>query len=272
MNPHVHRASGLLAVVAAAVVVPSSLAGCDGLGAGGTCTTYPACGGNPQGAWNLNDACLNLEVKPYQPTTLLQEEQQPQDPTVSPPQPVAATSGSWCSDLVYQPSDATAPIKSVILWHGPLDVRGGTVFHNPDFTYTATIIFGRPQETFFSASCLGKYQTSVTQNDAAMCSSLAAGLMTFLISQPSFQKIVCLPKEGGCDCTYDYQLIEADNGVWEVDPNDKNVLIHHSKASSEPQRTTFCVGQGGSTLTMTGEEGTSILNQVGLRSLSYVKM
>jgi hypothetical protein len=271
MNRHLHRAY-LLAVAAAAAVVPLSLAGCDGLGAGGTCTGYPACGGNPQGAWNLNDACLNLEVKPYQPTTLLQEEQQPQDSTVVQPQPVTSTSGSWCSDLVYQPSDATAPIKSVILWHGPLDVRGGTVFHNADMTYTATIIFGAPQETFFSASCLGKYQTAATQNDAAMCSSVATGLMGFLTSQPSFQQIVCTPKDGGCNCTYDYQLIEADNGVWEVDPNDKDVLIHHSKASSEPQRTTFCVSPDGSNLTMTGENGTSILNQVGLRSLSYVKM
>jgi hypothetical protein len=262
--------------------------GC-GLGAAGTCSTYASCGGDPSGGWTLDEGCLNLVVRPYQQLSLPQEMQQPQDPTLEPPQPQPTTSGSWCSDLIYQPANKSAPVVSVVLWHGPLKLRGGTIFHNNDTDklYTATIKFGAQQRTFFPAECLGTYQTSAEAGAAAdpqqQCTDLEAALVGYLTTQPSFQfvdvtdpstgavKHACEARNGGCDCTYDYQLISSDGGVWEIDPNDKNVLIHHSKTASEAQRTTFCATDG-QHLQMTGIDGTGILNQLGLRSLSYVKM
>jgi len=265
-------------------------AGC-GLGAAGTCSTYASCGGDPSGAWTLDDGCLNLVVRPYQQLSLPQEMKQPQDSTLEPPQPEPTTSGSWCSDLIYQPSNMSAPVSSVVLWHGPLELRGGTMFHNKDQSYTATIKFGAPQHTFFAPECLGKYQTNAEAGVAAdrqkQCTDLETALQAYLTTQPSFQfvdemdaqgnvtKHACAARDGGCDCAYDYQLISSDNGVWEVDPNDANIVIHHSKTASEPQREAFCAkaGDDGSMhLQLTGLDGTGILNQLGLRSLSYVKM
>jgi hypothetical protein len=276
-------ALGTLGLLAAAV------AGCNGTGLGGagTCLTYGACGGEALGNWTLQEGCVNLVVKPYQQLSLPEQMRQPQDPTLEPPQPTPTTSGSWCSDLVYQPADTTAPIKSVVLWHGPLDLRGGTLFHNADaaHTYTATIVFGAPQETFFPAECLGTYQAApdAGADEQDQCTALEAALVKYLKTQPSFKftdtvdadggtLAACVARDGGCNCKYDYQLISADSGVWEVDPQDRSVIIHHGKNSSEPQRSTFCAPADGQTLKMSGIGGTSMLNQQGLRSLSYVKM
>jgi hypothetical protein len=240
--------------------------GCGGRGAAGTCALYGACGGDPAGSWTLDDACESLVVKPYQQISLPDQLKQPQDPTLEPPQPQPTTSGDWCSQLVYQPTDTSAPIKSVVLWHGPLDIRGGALYHNMDATYTATIIFGAPQRVFFPGACLTAYQSQAAK---PTCMQLAADLADYLTTQPSFSKIECTEQSGGCDCSYDYQLISADLGVWEVDPADPMAIIHHSKNGSEPQRSAFCVD--GDTMKLSGADGTSMLGQQGLRSLSYTR-
>jgi hypothetical protein len=250
-------------------------AGCGGRGAAGTCATYPACGGDPAGDWTLDIACESLVVKPYQQLSLPEQLRQPQTSTLEPPQTQPTTSGDWCSQLIYQPTDTSAPIKSVVLWHGPLDIRGGALYHNQDHTYTATIIFGGPQHTFFPGACLIAYQSNAAK---PTCSQLGADLTEYLTTQPSFAKpgmpgtqgIECVTQSDGCDCAYDYQLISADLGVWELDPTDSTAIIHHSKNGSEPQRSAFCAPSGSNTLQLTGIDGTSMLGQQGLRSLSYV--
>jgi hypothetical protein len=260
------------AVIAVATFVALGLGSpsCGGKGAAGTCPGYAACGGDPTGDWKLGDACVNLTIKPYQQLSLPDQLKQPQDVTLEPPQPTPTTSGNWCSDLIYQPADKNAPVKGVILWHGPLGIESGTLHHNKaDNSYLGVVTWVATEHVFFPRACITNYGQ---EEPAPTCGELEAALGQYFETYPSFSKFHCTDEGDGCGCDYRYQLVSADNGQWEVDPADPSVIIHHSKKTSEPQRSSFCVSADGKTLQMTGDEGTSLLNQLGLRSLSYTKM
>ena len=70
--------------VVVSILAALAVSGCGGKGTEGTCTTYPACGGEPKGDWTLAEGCLNLIVSPYQQPSLPDQLAQPQTITLTP--------------------------------------------------------------------------------------------------------------------------------------------------------------------------------------------
>jgi hypothetical protein len=245
-------------------------AGCDGKGAAGTCTTYGACGGEPMGNWNLVSGCENLVVSPYQQPSLPEQLQQPQFPTIEPPQPQPTTSGDWCSQLVYEPSvSPSMPIKGVVLWHGPASVSSGYLHANMDGTYDAEIQFNTAEHTYFANACLTRFE-----NKAPTCMQFGMDLVTYLASQPSFKFDPTQPactgdSSVGCDCKYDYQVQSPEQGTWHVDPANTSTVVFAGTVRSEPRASSFC--QATDSLELSGLDGTSLFGATGVRSAKFVR-
>jgi hypothetical protein len=253
------------------ILATLAAAGCGGKGTEGTCTTYPACGGDPKGSWVLTTGCQNLVVMPYQMPSLPDQLAQPQTPTVAPPQPQPTTSGDWCSQLIYQPSiNPSMPVKSVVLWHGPQTVHDGFVNVQADGTYTAEIQFRTTEQTFFDNACLTRYERV-----APSCQKLGEDLGTYLMTNPSFMfgdaSMACTGDSSvGCSCTYVYQVQALEMGTWSVDPANQGSIVFASVSRSEPQAAGFC--QNGNTLQLSGDDGTNLFSAQGVRSAQYVRM
>jgi hypothetical protein len=243
-------------------------AGCDGKGAAGTCSTYAACGGDSLGDWSLVAGCENLVVSPYQQPSLPEQLQQPQYPTLEPPQAQPTTSGDWCSQLVYTPSvSPTMPVKGVVLWHGPPSVSSGYLHQNVDGTYDAEIQFNTAEHTYFANACLTRFESV-----APTCAKFAADLEMYLASQPSFKfdagMMACTGNSSvGCDCSYHYQVQSPEQGTWHVDPANATTLVFSGTTRSEPRPSSFC--QNGDTLDLSGEGGTSLFGASGVRSARF---
>lgn len=246
-----------------------AVAGCDGKGTAGTCSTYAACGGDPKGDWTLTDGCENLVVNPYQEPSLPQQLQQPQYATQAPPQPEPTTSGDWCSQLVYEPSTKPSmPVQGVVLWHGPPTVSSGYLHQNADGTYDALIQFKTAEHTYFANACLTRFETT-----APSCAKLGTDLQAYLASQPSFKfdtgaAMACTGDSSvGCDCEYNYQVQAPDMGTWRVDPSDGKTIIYAGTTRTEPQSATFC--RSGGTLELSGANGSSLFSAQGVRSAKF---
>jgi hypothetical protein len=90
------------------------------------------------------------------------------------------------------------------------------------------------------------------------------------------------PSDGGCDCSYTFNLEVQDQGSWEIDPNDSTVLVQDSTAfqwngtpmnaaaSTTTMRSSFCAGNG--MLQLSGLRGGSLMNVQGLRTLVMTPM
>ena len=262
MRPHIGAAFVTVAIALAA-------AGC-GKGTEGSCSTYPACGGDPKGDWTLTTGCQNLIVVPYQPPSLPDQLAQPQTPTQAPPQPQVTTSGDWCSQLIYQPSiNPSMPVKSVVLWHGPPTVHDGFMHIVDGGTYTAEIQFLTTEQTYFANACLTRYERV-----APSCDQFGKDLATYEGTQPSFMfgsGMVCTGDSSvGCLCQYQYQVQSLEMGTWSIDPARPTSIVFSSVSRSEPQSASFC--QNGGTLDLSGDDGTSLFSGIGVRSAQYVKM
>jgi len=249
---------------AAAVALSVGLAACGGKGTEGTCTTYPACGGQPMGTWTLTTGCSNLVVMPYQQPSLPDQLMQPQTATVAPPQPMPTTSGDWCSQLVYEPSiNPSMPVRSVVLWHGPPTVHDGYVKMRPDGTYQAQIQFITLEHTFFPNACITKYERT-----APTCEKLGIDLASYEQTQPGFmfdQPMNCTGDSSvGCDCSYHYQVQSGAQGTWSVDPANPGSILFASTSSAIPYSASFCVN--GQTLQLSGDDGTDLFGAQGVRS------
>jgi len=252
-----------------AFALSASLAACGGKGTEGTCTTYPACGGDPMGNWTLSTGCQNLVVMPYQQPSLPDKLMQPQTTTVAPPSPMPTTSGDWCSQLVYEPSiNPSMPVRSVVLWHGPPTVHDGYLKLKADGTYQAHIQFITLEHTFFPNACITKYERT-----APTCEKLGTDLASYEQTQPGFmfdQPMNCTGDSSvGCDCTYHYQVQTGAMGTWSVDPAKSGSIIFAGTATTEPQAASFC--QTGDTLQLTGEDGTNLFGNEGVQSAAYTR-
>ena len=257
---------GLLGVLTFGVALAA--AGCGGKGTAGTCSTYPACGGDPKGDWTLTDGCENLVVNPYQEPSLPEQLQQPQVTTEAPPQPQPTTSGDWCSQLVYEPTTKPSmPVQGVVLWHGPPTVSSGYLHQNADGTYDALIQFKTSEHTYFANACLTRFESV-----APSCAKLGADLETYLASQPSFKfdatTMACTGDSSvGCTCSYDYQVQAPDLGAWHVDPSDSKTIVYAGTTRTEPQSATFC--QTGDVLELSGANGSDLFSAQGVRSAKF---
>jgi hypothetical protein len=263
-----------LFTVATALVAALGAAGCEGKGTEGTCTTYPACGGDPKGNWILQTGCQNLVVMPYQAPSLPDQLAQPQTSTQAPPQPQPTTSGDWCSQLIYQPSiNPNMPVRGVVLWHGPPTVHDGflnLIDTNGTKTYTAEIQFRTTEHTFFDNACLTRYESV-----APPCKQLGDDLATYLMTNPSFMfgnaDMACTGDSSvGCDCSYVYQVQALEMGTWMIDPANQGSVVFSSTSRSEPQAASFC--QSGSSLQLSGDDGTNLFSAQGVRSAQYTRM
>jgi hypothetical protein len=271
-----HNTSGFALSVAVAFALASGagLAGCGGKGTEGTCTTYPACGGNPVGDWMITTGCANLVVTPFQQPSLPDQLAQPQTATVAPPQPMPTTSGDWCSQLVYEPStNPMMPVRSVVLWHGPPTVAQGYLHIKDTGTYAASVTFVTLEHTFFANSCITRYEHNPNPAVPLSCLQLGLDLASYEQTQPGFMFDQAMSCTGdisvGCDCSYHYQAQSGAMGTWSLSPDSKSIVFA-SSVTSEPQSASFC--QNGATLQLSGDNGTVLFGAQGVRSAQYTAM
>jgi hypothetical protein len=283
----------LSTIVAAATLGVVFGSGCGGVGAEGTCPALEACGGDPTGTWSIQQACEYQAPRPTQPTDVMDYMGTPPiPPTLTPPQPqptqlVAANSGDWCSSLDYN----GGTVNNVTLWHDvPTLQPGSEIAFNPDQTYTALYKFstqypGARNTTHFAPICL------TANGGDPTCADLEAGLTKFYAPgggtpppPPTFNNIQCTtsPADKGCDCTYYFALQVVDQGTWSrsgdtISQQNSNFTYNGAvlKLASPAQtmKTTFCRPTSDtSTLYLTGANGASISDLVGLRTLSLKAM
>ena len=288
---------GLLALVGLNLAV--TLCGC-GKGAKADCPQLEICGGDPSSmtAWQVSEVCQVPAFRPSQPSDVMDfQSTPPLAPTIATPQPnpVVAqqtTSGDWCSGLVFMPGTTGFVVENVNLWHESPHISGDTVnkpstilLAGNDHSYATTLHFEDQNSTHFVPHCL-------VQNGAvgAKCSDLASALTAFYTTaalpgiDPTFTNIMCAdaPSDGGCDCSYTFNLEVQDQGSWAIDPNDSTVLVQDSTvlqwngtqmnaaASATTLRSSFCAGNG--TLQLSGLRGGSLSSVQGLRTLIMTPM
>jgi hypothetical protein len=282
----------LSSVVATAAIGAVCTTGCGGLGAEGPCPALDSCGGDPTGTWNVLQACQYQAVKPTQPTDVNDYMGAPPvPPTLTPPQPqptqlVPANSGDWCSSLDYNMDT----VNNVTLWHDVPTLRPGSIVaFNPDHSYSALYLFstqgpGFNNTTHFAPICL------TANGGDPTCAELATGLTKFYAAgsgtpQPpaTFNDIQCTlsASDQGCDCTYYFELQVIDQGTWSVATGGDTIFEQSSnftyngatlKLSSPAQtmQTTFC--RQGSLLDLSGANGSSLSDLIGLRTLRLQAM
>jgi len=261
------------ATVGAAALLAMSAAGCSGNGAEGGCPPITACGGDLTGVWQAQSACQYTPTTPSQPLNYLQYILQPMDPVVAAVQPLATTSGDWCSNLFYP---APGAIANVNLWHGPATWQSGTVAFNSDGSYKTSLVYeALGSSTHFAPPCLQ------TGGFSATCMQLQTDLVKFYMSAKGqkYDKLTCAQAtDSGCDCSYTYEVDLVDQGTWKVQPD--GTLLETSEPSAYtyngiqipelqptvPVPVTYCATNNG-VLTLSGSNGTSLSGVLGLRTL-----
>ena len=103
-----------------------------------------------------------------------------------------------------------------------------------------------------------------------------------VMQKPSFKDVNCgAASDGGCDCSYTYQVTLTDTGTWQSlgsvlsqagDPNAYQYNGQPVAASQQPteaQLASYC--RAGDTLTLSGYNGSFISGAPGLRLLSLAR-
>jgi len=250
--------------------------GCGGGRAEAGCSEPEPCGGNPAGLWKVQSACQSVPALAYTTSMLYPPQTMPQTPKLAKSPPSNKASGSWCSELVYLPVDPNVPdfpkgkVTSVNLYYPPAPLNFGTVTIAPNHTYSTGIAVESPYTTHFATSCLSAHGANPT------CTDLAEQIFEYYRPMPNYQDIVCCapgsPKgqclpdsSNGCDCSYSYRTVNADMGSWQT-TDDVLYLFSGYNAIQPMIQATFCAK--GDHLTITGREGQSLFNIMGLRTLS----
>jgi hypothetical protein len=287
----------LSSVLATAALSAVYAAGCGGKGAEGNCPALGSCGGDPNnlaGTWQISQFCQYQAVRPAQPTDVNDfMGTPPLPPTLAPPQPqptqlAPTTSGDWCFALDYNMDT----VNNVSLWHdAPLLQPGTTVQFTVNPTtgnlYTAIYIFstnyeGANNTTHFAPICL------TANGGDPTCADLATGLTKFYAAgngtpQPpaTFNNIQCAtsPSDGGCDCTYYYELQVVDEGTWSAAGGtifeENSSFTYNGQVSklgtpAQTVQATYC--QQGTRLELSGARGESLSDLLGLRTMVLTKM
>jgi hypothetical protein len=280
-------------VVAALLATVVTVSGCGGGGAEGGCGATASCGGDPTGQWQVDGVCQYSPSQPDQPLSFPEYTAQPQDPMLTPPQPMPTTSGSWCAGLVYGPPTVSAPdglVANVTLWHEVPQFTSGTVSFTAGHRYEADLTFSTQSSTYFALSCLQANGFSPT------CAQLQKQLTTFYANaamtrhgQPAYRApkgvdpaagIQCAEMtDGGCTCDYTYALEVSDKGGWATsgsflsETNETyayNGVLNTPNAPTVPTVATFCAS--GDHITLSGNAGDSLSGVVGLRTMSLRRM
>jgi hypothetical protein len=279
----------LIALAAGAAVA----LGCSSGGTEGGCGSIASCGGDPTGEWQVDGVCQYAPPQPDQPLSFPEYTQQPQDPTIPPPQPQPTTSGSWCSGLVYNPPGTGTPegaVANVTLWHEPATFTSGTMSFTADHKYDAELVLSTQSSTYFPVSCLQANGFSPT------CKQLQRQLNTFFgaaamlkHAQSAYQApktadpaagIQCAEMtDGGCICDYTYQVTVSDTGAWASNGSLLSFTTEayaYNAARNTPNAPTFPVlanyCASGNRLSLSGNAGVSLSGVVGLRTMTLRKM
>jgi hypothetical protein len=268
-------------------------AGCGGGGTEGGCGDTASCGGDPTGTWKVDGVCQYQPPVPDQPISLPEYTSGKVDPMLTPPQPQPTTSGSWCSGLIFVPPNPQAPggsIKTVNLWHDPVNFTSGTKTLSQDHKYQSNLVFSTQSTTYFPTSCLQANGFNPT------CAQLQSALTTYYVGAAMQAKvqsaytapagvdpaagIQCVPTtDEGCNCHYTYQLEVADSGAWATSDGllsetsasyTYNGVLNQTDQPTVPVVANYCAS--GNHLTLSGNAGTSLSGVVGLRTLSLRKM
>ncbi len=236
------------------------------------------CGGDPTGSWTLAGACRDPAfAAPVQSTYLGQ-------PVAQARQPVAPTTSSdWCSSVVVGAQGLTA----FVFPHDTLGVSpaGSQVTYSADGTYQAVIHTVGPGTVNLSASCLQRFGVALT------CDALAAELSDYAARQKGVPGFTCTdsPDEPpncayyyaysgiqcadngnqGCACHYDVDFAGTFAGKWSTSGTQ---LVHFDGKKMLPTQADYCVGGGGSALSIWGHDRTSLFDEAGLRTLNLQRM
>jgi hypothetical protein len=199
--------------------------------------------------------------------------------------------------LVYNPPDAMNPqgsVAAVVPWHQAPPLSSGTLTVTPATAmtvaaYTVSLTFSLPKlsTTHFAPTCLQANGFTPT------CQQLSDGLDTFFTnaavsvvgSTPAYSAFSCVasPGDNGCDCSYSYSVVVSDQGAWTTagDVLSFKSLItayqyNGAQAATvepvQPMKATYCASGNPLTLTMTGYQGASLFEAIGLRTMVFSKM
>jgi hypothetical protein len=232
------------------------------------------CGGDPTGSWTLTGACRDPAFSaPVQSTYLGQ-------PIAQARQPVAATTSSdWCSSVVVGAQGLT----SFVFPHDTLGVSpsGSQITYASDNTYEAIVHTVGDGKIDLSASCLQRFGVAVT------CDSLTAELNDYAARRLTPPGLTCTdsPDEPanclyydsysgiscgdngnqGCACSYHVDFAGTFKGKWS---RSGTQLVHFDAQKMLPTQADYCVGGGGSTLSLWGHDRTALFDEAGLRTLN----
>jgi hypothetical protein len=256
----------------------TSLTGCSGDGAGGTCEELSNCGGDPTGVWQVSEICNNpVSARPLQLFAV------PESGVAQP----ATASGGWCWDISFNKDGTLA--SPAVPQPNPTVVNDGTVEFNVDpmtgeHQYLYKLTAWSRTEMYIARSCLGSAGANMS------CSDLASKMQTFIGADQRYQtrhggapgdptSFVCTPVGADCDCSFDYTEVDqtgvGDKGRWVVDGG----RIHHysetftlTTSFRAVREADFCVSNNGQTLELSGSRGTTLALKAGLRTLKLRKV
>jgi hypothetical protein len=277
-----------------ALVFALLAAACGGKGREGICSDGAVCGGDPTGTWDVVGSCQYPAAAIDQPFSPREQVQTPQPPVLTDSPVAATTNGDWCSRLYYSPTDVDAmhpnsKVLAVDLLHAAPGLVGGQISFNKSTgsapaSYQVSLSFAEASSTHFTSRCIqfggatptcGELATNLEQFYVTTASVNAQGVML----PPAFTNITCnASTDGGCDCTYNYQIALTDVGTWQTlgtvisEASDLGAYQYNGQpaaASQQPTKTqlaSFC--RAGNTLSLSGYDGSFVSSAPGLRVLS----
>jgi hypothetical protein len=280
-----------------ALVFALLAAACGGKGRDGICSDGAVCGGDPSGIWDVVGSCQYLADAIDQPFSPREQVQTPQPPVLTSSPVAATTDGDWCSRLYYLPTDMddmhpNSKVVNVDLPHSAPFLAGGQMsFSNASGStpakYQVSLSFATTGSTHFTVQCIQFGGASPS------CGELATNLQQFYVSkagvnaqgmmqEPSFTITACnSASDGGCDCSYNYQVTLTDVGTWQSlgtaisEAGDPGAYLYNGQpvaASQQPtkaQLASYC--QAGDTLSLSGYSGSFLSGAPGLRVLSLAR-
>jgi hypothetical protein len=223
----------------------SGVAGATGnAGAAGdaSCRSAAPCGGDPSGHWdtgaagaaNANGTCVSPVLR----------------------------AGDACHDLYYFPASSSPAGLIKVTLPSP---RMTAVTHadwklEPDQSYHIELALGGEGALELSPACLTAYGANPT------CTELQSQLQQFVAAEPEISQLACsATPDGGCGCTWTFELLSADVGNWRTTGQ---VLSFDSSITETTAAFDFCAA--GDSLTVTWVPGSQFLpsSALGLRTLS----
>ena len=235
-----------------------------------------ACGGDATGTWNVVGGCRDpIFTPPVQMTYVGQPAQVARQPVPS------ATSSDWCASIIF---GTRGSISNFVFPHDALSVSGGSFAHNGDGTYQIELDTTGPGSVDLSANCLTRSGLALT------CDMVAASLTTFASAAPvspgvpcsdslaepsscrfynAYRDIHCDGNDlGGCSCSYTVAYAGTFKGHWLAQGS---TVTYFDASSLLPSQADYCVKGSGSRMNLWGHDGTSILGEPGVMSLSLEK-